>query len=168
MINIEQNYVDAFLFFSTILLYLMLVIIYLLRAYEKTSIEFKLRLPYSLLMVPFTAVWLINLLNNADFIRIVAEIPILVYFSYDLVYRQLTSKKPYHHPDKMPSGLILYLILMNLGLIGLNFYAFIISKFYGNIAVMSFFVMLASYFFYQNKYNKRKGNVKKTIGMEGM
>ncbi|MHA1331919.1 MAG: hypothetical protein ACTSR2_12670 [Candidatus Hodarchaeales archaeon] len=156
LIILDQNIIDTTLYIFTLLLYSMLVVIYLLRAYEKTSIELKLRVPYSLFIIPFTIVWLVNILNTSDLVQIVAEFPILVYFSYDLIYRQLTSKKPYHHPDKMPPGLILYLILMYLGLIGLNFYAFTISKLYGNIAVASFFIMLAAFVFYQNKYKKRK------------
>jgi amino acid transporter len=77
----------------------------------------------------------------------------IVYF---LWYRLITKKKPHHHPKRWPVGLIVYLILLQIASIALNWYGFLVSKFYGNVLIISYFVMLGCFGFYQNRYNKRK------------
>ncbi|MFH1013154.1 MAG: hypothetical protein V1769_01435 [Thermoplasmatota archaeon] len=88
--------------------------------------------------------------------RLIAGFLIIVYLLYDLWCRLLTKRKPLHHPNRLPIGLIMYIILLQLGSIALNFYGFFVSKVYGNALIMSYFVMLCCFGFYQLKYNKRK------------
>jgi nicotinamide riboside transporter PnuC len=80
----------------------------------------------------------------------------IVYLVYDLWYRAITKKKPYHHPDKWPAGLIVYLILLFIGSIGLNWYGFLVSELYGEMLVAAFFIMMSSFGYYQYRYSKRK------------
>jgi hypothetical protein len=75
---------------------------------------------------------------------------------YDLWYRLITKKKPHHHPDRWPTALVVYLLLLFIGSIGLNWYGYLISQFYGNILVIAFFVMMSSYSYYQYTYNQRR------------
>jgi nicotinamide riboside transporter PnuC len=75
---------------------------------------------------------------------------------YDLWYRLITQKKPYHHPDRWPVGLVVYLVLLFIGSIGLNWYGYLMSRFYGNMLVIAFFIMMGSYGYYQYTYNKRR------------
>jgi len=75
---------------------------------------------------------------------------------YDLWYRLITKKKPHHHPDHWPTALVVYLLLLFIGSIGLNWYGYLISQFYGNILVIAFFVMMSSYSYYQYTYNQRR------------
>jgi len=75
---------------------------------------------------------------------------------FSVWYRLITRKKPVHHPDRWPIGLVVYLVLLFIGCIGLNWYGFLVSDFYGNILVVSFFVMMSSFGYYQYQYRKGK------------
>jgi len=110
----------------------------------------------SILLVPFVALWTLNLLNEGDIGRLIAGLPIIIYLVYDLWYRLITKKKPQHHPDRWPIGLIVYLILLQIGSITLNWYGFLVSKFYGNMLIIGYFVMLGCFGLYQHRYNKIK------------
>ena len=46
--------------------------------------------------------------------------------------------------------------LLFIGCIGLNWYGFLVSDFYGNILVIVFFVMMISFRLYQYKYYKSR------------
>jgi hypothetical protein len=148
--------IDNLVVFSAIIYYVFLCIVYLLRAYERDKLELMFAPVFSFLLVPFVALWILNLLNRSDIGRLITGFPIIIYLVYDLWYRLITKKKPHHHPDHWPVGLIVYLILLQVGSIALNWYGFIVSKFYGQVLVISYFVMLGCFGLYQNKYNKRK------------
>ena len=152
--------IDNLVVFSAIIYYVFLCIVYLLRAYENDELELMFAPVFSFLLVPFVALWILNLLNRSDIGRLITGFPIIIYLVYDLWYRLITKKKPHHHPDHWPVGLIVYLILLQVGSIALNWYGFIVSKFYGQVLVISYFVMLGCFGLYQNKYNKRKKNNK--------
>ena len=152
----NQVLIDNLVVFSAIIYYLFLCLVYLLRAYERDKQELMLAPIFSFLLVPFVALWILNLLNGSDIGRLIAGFPIIIYLVYDLWYRLITKKKPQHHPNRWPIGLIVYLILLQIGSIALNWYGFIVSKFYGQVLVISYFVMLGCFGFYQNRYNKRK------------
>jgi hypothetical protein len=118
--------------------------------------EWKLSLPFSLQLIPFTLLWVVNLLIGNDSGRLVVGLPIIVYLVYDLWYRLITQKKPYHHPERWPIGLVIYLLLLFVGSIGLNWYGYLVSPLYGNMLVISFFIMMSSYGYYQYRYSNSK------------
>jgi len=152
----EQALIDNLVVVSAILYYAFLCLIYLLRAFEHDKQELMLAPIFSFLLVPFIGLWTLNLLNRSDLGRLITMLPIIIYLVYDLWYRLITKKKPQHHPDRWPIGLILYLILLQIGSIALNWYGYLVSKFYGHVLVISYFIMLGCFGFYQNRYNKRK------------
>jgi len=119
---------DNLVFFFALVYYAFLFLVYLLRAQELTKLELKLS----------------------------PVLPIVIYLVYDLWYRLITRKKPYHHPDRWPLGLVVYLLLLFVGSIGLNWYGYLVSTLYGNTLIIAFFVMISSYGYYQYTYNKRK------------
>jgi hypothetical protein len=148
--------IDNLVIFSAIIYYIFLCIVYLLRAYERDKLELMFAPIFSFLLIPFITLWTLNLLNESDIGRLITGLPIIIYLIYDLWYRLIIKQKPQHQPDRWPIGLIVYLILLQIGSIGLNWYGFLVSKFYGNVLVISYFIMLGCFGFYQNKYNKRK------------
>jgi len=152
----DQVLMDNLVVFSAIIYYAFLCLVYLLRAYERDKQELMLGPIFSLLLLPFIFLWILNLLNGSDIGRLIAGFPIIIYLVYDLWYRFITKKKPLHHPDHWPIGLIVYLILLQIGSIALNWYGYIISKSYGHALVISYFVMLGCFGFYQYIYNKKK------------
>jgi len=83
-------------------------------------------------------------------------LPIIAYLVYDLWHRAITRKKPYHHPDRWPVGLVVYVLLLFIGSIGLNWYGFLVSDLYGRMLVIAFFIMMSSFGYYQHRYNKGK------------
>jgi len=153
---IDEILIDNLVVVSAILYYAFLCLIYLLRFFELDKQELMLGPVFSFLLVPFITLLILNILTRNDIWRLITLLPIIIYLFYDLWYRFITKKKPQHHPDRWPIGLILYLILLQIGSISLNWYGYIISKFYGHILVISYFIMLGCFGFYQYSYNKRK------------
>ena len=156
----EQALLDNLVVFSAIIYYAILCLVFLLRAFERDKQELMFAPIFSLLLFPFVALWILNLLNKSDIGRLITMLPIIIYLIYDLWYRLITKKKPQHHPERWPIGLILYLILLQIGSIALNWYGYIVSKFFGHVLVISYFIMLGFFGFYQNRYNKRKKSIK--------
>ena len=148
--------IDNLVIFFALVFYAFLVVVYLLRAKQLEELEWKLSPVFSLQLIPFALLWGVNLLFGNDSGRSVAGLPIIIYLVYDFWYRLITQKKPYHHPDRWPVGLIIYLLLLFIGSIGLNWYGYLVSSFYGNTLVVSFFIMMSSFGYYQYRYNKRK------------
>ena len=152
----EQALIDNLVVVSAIIYYAFLCLVYLLRVYERDKQELMLGPIFSFLLVPFVVLWILNLLNGSDMGRLITGLPIIIYLFYDLWYRLITKKKPQHHPDRWPVGLIVYLILLQIASIALNWYGFLISQITGRMLVISYFVMLGCFGFYQYSYNKRK------------
>ncbi len=146
---------DLYLLFALVF-YAFLFVVYFLRARELSKFEFKLRIAFSVQLIPFASLWILNLLIGNDSGRLTTGLPIIIYLVYDLWYRLITRKKPLHHPKRWPPALIIYLLLLFVGSIGLNWYGYLISKFYGNMLVIAFFIMLSSYGYYQYSHNKKK------------
>jgi hypothetical protein len=153
---VDAVLVDNIVIFFALVFYVFLFIIYLLRARELSRLELKLRIAFSVQLVPFASLWILNLLIGNDSGRLLAELPIIIYLVYDLWYRLITRKKPYHHPERWPPSLIVYLLLLFMGSIGLNWYGYLMSQLFGNMLVVAFFVMMSSYGYYQHMYNKKK------------
>jgi len=153
---VDAVLIDNIVVFFALIFYAFLFIVYLLRARELSELESKLRIAFSVQLVPFASLWILNLLIGNDSGRLLAGLPIIIYLVYDLWYRLLTRKKPQHHPKRWPPGLIIYLLLLFMGSIGLNWYGYLISRFYGSMLVVAFFIMMSSYGYYQYSYNKKK------------
>lgn len=113
----DEVIIDNLVVFSTIIYYAFLCIVYLMRAYERDKMQLILAPVFSFLLVPFVALWIINLLNGSDIGRLIAGFPIIIYLVYDIWYRLITKRKPRHHPDRWPGGLILYLSFLQIGTI---------------------------------------------------
>jgi len=154
--SLDGVFVDYLVIFFALVFYAFLIVVYLLRARQLEAMEWKLSLPFSLQLVPFALLWIVNLLIGNDSGRLVVELPIIIYLVYDFWYRLITQKKPYHHPERWPIGLIVYLLLLFIGSIGLNWYGYFVSNLYGNMLVTAFFIMMGSYGYYQYTYNKNK------------
>jgi hypothetical protein len=152
----DAGLLDNLVVFFALVFYAFLFVVYVLRACELSRWEWKLRIAFSVQLVPFTSLWVVNLLIGNDSGRLLAGLPIIIYLVYDLWYRLITRKKPYHHPDRWPVDLVVYLLLLFIGSIGLNWYGYLMSRFYGIMLVIAFFIMMSSYGYYQYTYNKRK------------
>ena len=147
--------IDNLVLFFALVYYAVLIIVYLLRAHE-SELEWKMSPVFSALLIPFALLWITNLLIGNDSGRMITGLPIVIYLTYDLWYRAITRKKPPHHPDRWPVGLIVYLLLLMIGSIGLNWYGYLMSDFHGSLLVASFFIMMSFFGYYQYRYNKRK------------
>jgi hypothetical protein len=121
--------VGSLVVFFVLICYALLFVVYLLRAQELTKLEWKLSPVFSLQLIPFTSLWVLNLLFGNGFGRLFTGLPIIIYLGYDLWYRLITKKKPHHHPDRWPTALVVYLLLLFIGSIGLNWYSYLISQF---------------------------------------
>ena len=152
----DKILIDNLFVFFALIYYAVLVVVYLLRAHELPELELKLSPVFSALLIPFALFWIMNLLIGNNSGRLVAGLPIIIYLTHDLWYRAITRKKPHHHPNRWPVGLIVYVLLLFIGSIGLNWYGFLVSDICGGILVVSFFVMMSSFGYYQYRYNKRK------------
>ena len=150
--------IDNLVIFFALVYYAVLVIVYLLRAHELTEMEWKMGPVFSVLLIPFASLWTLNLIIGNDSGRLITGLPIVVYLVYDLWYRAITRKKPHHHPDRWPVGLVVYVVLLFIGSIGLNWYGFLVSQFYGNILVVAFFVMISSFGYYQYRYRRNRSS----------
>ena len=152
----DKVLIDNIVIFFALVFYALLIVVYLLRAHQLEKLEWKLSPVFSLQLIPFTLLWVVNLLIGNDSGRLMAALPIVIYLVYDLFYRLITRKKPYHHPDRWPIGLTVYVLLLFVGSIGLNWYGYLVSNFYGNMLVVSFFIMMTSFGYYQYRWNKRR------------
>ncbi len=151
----DGSLIDNLVVFFAVIYYAFLVVVYLVRAHNLSDIELKLAPVFSLQVVPFGILLVLNILKG-DIGRIISITPIIVFLLYDLWYRLITRRKPVHHPDRWPVGLVVYLVLLFIGCIGLNWYGYIMSDFFGNMLVVSFFVMMSSFGYYQYQYRKGK------------
>ena len=156
MSSMVDNYFVGF----GLIYYLLLVIVYIFRAYEKSEQELRLKYVFSAQLIPFTFLFIAQLVSQNQIRQSITLIPMLVFLGYDFWYRVLTEKKPVHHPDKWPKELIIYLVLLMLSSIGLNWYGYIVSETYGKMLVAAYFVMMGSFGFYQYKHNQRKNQSK--------
>ena len=146
--------IDDLVFLFSLVYYVFLVVVYLLRARELSEAEMRLGALFSAQLIPFGILLAVNIMEG-DRGRIASMATIIVFLLYDLWYRQITRKKPVHHPDRWPVGLVVYLVLLFVGCIGLNWYEFLVSDFRGNVLVAAFFVMMGSFGYYQMEYRKR-------------
>ena len=147
--------IDNLVVFFAVVYYAFLVVVYLVRAHDLSDLELKMAPIFSIQLVPFGILWVLNILKG-DTGRIISLTSMIAFLLYDFWYRLITRKKPIHHPDRWPVGLVVYLVLLFVGCIGLNWYGYIVSDFYGRMLVVAFFVMMSSFGYYQYQYRKGK------------
>ena len=152
---------DNLVVFFALVYYAFLSVVYLLRAQGQSKLELKLSPVFSLQLIPFVLLWILNFLLGNDSGRLLAGLPIIIYLVYDFWYRLITRKKPLHHPKRWPPGLIIYLLLLFIGSSGLNWYGYLMSRLNGITLVIAFFVIMSSYGYYQYSYNKKRTAEKK-------
>lgn len=152
----NEYLIDQIMVISSFLFNVFIVFLFIFRAYERPDQERRLGYLISSLILPFTYVWVTNLMGDRDAGRLITGFPVIVFILYDYWYREIAKKKPRHHPDHWPLGLYLYLFLYLIGGIVLNGYAFFVSINYGYMILVSYFCSLGAYGFYQYKYNKSK------------
>ena len=155
----NEYLIDQIMVVASFLFNVIIIFIFILRAYERPDQERMLGFIFSVLFIPFIYVWVTNLMGERDLGRLITGFPVLVFMIYDFWYREVARKKPRHHPDRWPLGLYLYLFLYLIGGIMLNGYAFFVSMNYGYMILLSYFCSLGAYSFYQYKYNKSKKTV---------
>jgi hypothetical protein len=151
---LDKVLLDNLVILSALIYYAFLSFVYLIRARELSELELKLAPIYSLLLVPFTILLMLNIFLGQDTARLITLLPIIIYLVYDLWYRLLTKRKPVHHPKKWPRELVIYLVLLMAGSIGLNWYGYLVSDFYGRVLVGAFFVMMGCFAYYQYRYGR--------------
>ncbi|MFX0201181.1 MAG: hypothetical protein ACFFCW_34115 [Candidatus Hodarchaeota archaeon] len=152
----DGRLIDSLVVLFALIYNINLIIVFVLRAHERERLEWKFGYVFNGLLIPFTVLWLFNLLIGSDIGRLITGMPVILFIVYDLWYRTLTKKKPTHHPDRWPLGLKVYLFLFQIGSILLNGYAFLVSLLYGYIVLVSWFCVLAAFGYYQYTYNKKK------------
>lgn len=70
--------VDSLVVFFALICYALLFVVYLLRAQELTKLEWKLSPVFSLQLIPFTSLWVLNLLFGNGFGRLLTGLPIII------------------------------------------------------------------------------------------
>ena len=153
---IEQNTVDISVIIFALIYNLLVIMVFIFRAHERYEQEEKIGPIFDLLVIPFVILLLLNIFISSDRGRIGTIIPMIAYLLYDIWYRQMTKKKPKHHPEKWPKELVLYLILFYFAGMAITGYTFIVSKEYGLLVLTIFMVSIGAYFYYQLTYNKKK------------
>jgi hypothetical protein len=147
-------FLDNLVILFALVYYAFLSFVYLIRAHERNELELKLAPIFSLQLIPFASLLTLDLLSGQDVTRLMSLLPIIIYLLYDLWYRLLTRRKPVHHPKKWPRELVIYLVLLMAGSIGLNWYGYLVSDFYGRVLVGAFFVMMGCFAYYQYRYGR--------------
>ena len=159
MTPLSEYLIDQIMVVSSFLFNVIVLFVFILRAYERHYQERMLGFVFSALFIPLIYVWVMNLIGGRDVGRLITGFPVLVFLIYDFWYREVVKKKPRHHPDRWPLSLYIYLFLYQISGIVLNGYAFFVSMNYGYLILASYFCSLGAYGFYQHKYNKSKKTV---------
>jgi hypothetical protein len=151
MVNII---VDGLVILFAVIFYAFLCLVYIIRSLGNDKLELALAPAFSVQLVPFGILLGAVMVSGAEIPRIAALLPIVIFLVFDLWYRLLTKKKPVHHPEEWPPELVIYLILLQIGAIGLNWYGYLISKMYGQVLVACYFIMLCCFGLYKGRHNK--------------
>ena len=110
----------------------------------------------NLLLIPFSSLWLLNLLNTSDLWRLITLFPVIVFLGYNLWFRTATKRKTEHHSENLVLGNCIYLLLYVIGGIMLNGYAFLVSLPIGFAVVSSYCCSLMAYGYFQHYHKKLK------------
>ena len=154
--KVDGNFVDGLMVLFSLSFNIIGILIFVLRAIKRKQLEAKLGPVFNALLIPFSLFLVYNLISGRDSSRLITGIPIIIFLAYDLWYRTITDKKPYHHPTHWPLGFYAYVLLYQVSGIMLNGYSFMVSLLYGYIVLASYFGSLVAYGYYQYKH-KREG-----------
>jgi hypothetical protein len=153
--TVNQTLIDFFVVLFSLVFNMSMILVFVLRGQKRSQLEANLGPVTNALLIPFSVLWTLNVLNGSGVGRLITSLPIIIFLAFDLWYRTITKKKPYHHPEKWPRSLAVYVILYQVGAIMLNGYAFMVSRLVGNIVLASYFGSLLAYGYYQYRYNKK-------------
>ena len=147
--------IDNLVVLFALTFYAFMSVLFLIRARGFSKLELALSPLFSVQLVPFFALWVLNLGFGNDSGRLLSGLPIVGYLFYDFWYRLIPRKDSNHHPKLWLPGLVIYLSLLFLGSMGLIWYGYIMSNFYGNMLVAAFFIMMSSFGYFQFHTTKR-------------
>jgi hypothetical protein len=151
---VDGELIDSLMILSALIYNSCIVVVFVARGSEHDRLESLAGYMVNVLLVPFSILWVLNLLGGSEVGRLITGMPIIIFLLYDLWYRTLSREKPKHHPRRWPVELCIYLILFLFGSMLLTGYAFLVSLFYGFIVLAMYYASLAAYGYYQYKYRK--------------
>jgi hypothetical protein len=146
--------IDNLVVLFSLLFNIDMIFVFVFRGQRRTQSEAKLGPVSNLLLIPFSILWLLNLLSNSDLGRLITSFPVIIFLAYDLWYRTATKRKPQYQSENWPLGRYIYLLLYVIGGIMLNGYAFLVSLPYGFVVLSSFCGSLIAYGYYQYSHEK--------------
>lgn len=147
--------IDHLVVLFALVFYAFMSALYLIHARGLSKLELTLSPLFSVQLIPFLALWMLNLGFGNDLGRQITGFPIIAYLIYDFWYRLVPQKDSTHNPNRWLPGLLICLLLLFLGSIGLICYGYLMSNFYGNMLVIAFFIMLSSFGYYQFRTTKK-------------
>jgi hypothetical protein len=151
----DEALVDKLVVACAVAFNLLLVVVFLARAADREDLEVRTGYAVSILMIPFAASWILNLLGGREVGLLITGAPIIAFLAYDLWYRSITKEKSRHHPNgRWPIGLYVYLLLYLIGSMLLVGYAFLVSLNLGFLVLATFYLSLGSYGYYQYRYKR--------------
>jgi hypothetical protein len=157
MVNVV---VDGLTVLFSLVFNVVMILVFVFRGQGRTRLEERLGPVSNLLLIPFSALWLFNLLDNSDVGRLITPFPVMIFLGYDRWYRTVAKKKPRHHPENWPVGLHIYLLLYVVGGVVLNGYAFLVALPYGIAVLSSYYGSLIAYGYYQRKYKRLRAEMR--------
>ena len=157
MVNVV---VDGLTVVFSLVFNVVMILVFVFRGQGRTRLEERLGPVTNLLLIPFSALWLFNLLSNSDVGRLITSFPVMIFLGYDLWDRTVAQKKPKRHPENWPVELYIYLLLYLIGGIVLNGYAFLAALPYGIAVLSSYYGSLIAYGYYQRKHNRLRAEMR--------
>ncbi|HZW56219.1 MAG TPA: hypothetical protein VFF30_08030 [Nitrososphaerales archaeon] len=92
--------VDDLVIFFSLVHYTQLVVVFLLRPLARAAFESKMNPVFSILLIPLVSFGALRMRLGIDAGRLIAGFPMILYLGYDLWFREIARRKPYHHPQK--------------------------------------------------------------------
>ncbi len=151
--------VDYLVVLFALVFYAFMSVVYVIRARGLSNLELTLSPFFSVQLVPFLSLWILNFGFGNETGRLLAGLPIIAYLVYDFWYRLSPQQDSKHHPRIWLPGLLIYLLLLFLGSIGLIWYGYLMSNFHGNMLVVAFFIMMGSFGYFQFQTTKKRGQI---------
>ena len=84
--RVNEYLIDQIMVISSLVFNVFIVFLFIFRAYERPDQERRLGYLISLLILPFTYVWVTNLMGGRDTGRLITGFPVIVFILYDYWY----------------------------------------------------------------------------------